>query len=149
MEEKKRKESSEDPAPKEPKKAAKKSASKKKAAPKKSAKKRGGQRRKSKGKHLPPNFLDDLPQTPELTDAQLATFAKFFGQINPQVVKNQSDISKMSNMMREYMPSFLLIGYTFDGRPVTVQCANTQQESDSLNTALQRYIFDQLNGRDG
>ena len=95
MEEKKRKESSEDPAPKKPKKAAKKSASKKKAAPKKSAKKRGSQRRRSKGKHLPPNFLDDLPHTPELTDAQLATFAKFFGQINPQQAKNQSDINKM------------------------------------------------------
>ena len=47
------------------------------------------------------------------------------------------------------MQSFWVIGDPFDGRPVTVQCASTQQESDSLNTALQRYIFDNLNGRDG
>jgi len=37
--------------------------------------------------------------------------------------------------------SFILIGYNFDGKPVTLISAHNQQEADSLGALLNKFLL--------
>lgn len=83
--------------------------------PKKVAKKRAK-------KNLPPQvetrLLKDL-----LTEAN-----------HPESIKGAFEI------MQEQMGSYVLMGYTFDGQPVTAVVANTPQEYDALFTRVAGFL---------
>jgi|3_EtaG_2_1085321.scaffolds.fasta_scaffold03951_4 polysaccharide pyruvyl transferase WcaK-like protein len=138
MDEKKRKEPSKKVDPK-------KRAAKKKASPRKKANPKKKQAPNSESEDIAFNSTS-IPPLSAPTEAQMKTIAQFFSQLDPQLAKNQRDIDRMSNMMREYMPCFLLIGYTFDGKSVQIHCAPSQRDTDSLNSAVQRYVFDSYGG---
>ena len=50
------------------------------------------------------------------------------------------NVEQLSTMIEEYLSSFILLGYNYDGDPVTIVNASTQQQSDSLSTLIQKFI---------
>ena len=46
-----------------------------------------------------------------------------------------------SNLLEEFLHSFILVGYTAKGDPIAITSAKSQQEIDALHTNLQRFIF--------
>ena len=66
---------------------------------------------------------------------------------DPDVKNRRKAIEHMSANMQEYLSSYILIGYTMDGNPVTVTYAPTPKDYDSLGASLQRYIIDSFSNR--
>jgi len=50
------------------------------------------------------------------------------------------NVEQLTKMIEEYASTFVLLGYNYDGEPVTIVSANTQQQSDSLSTLIQKFI---------
>lgn len=46
----------------------------------------------------------------------------------------------LTNMLQEYLSCCLVIGYDFQGQPMTIISVNNQQEADAIGTHLQRFI---------
>ena len=53
------------------------------------------------------------------------------------------DTELLTSTIEEYLSSFILLGYNYDGEPVQLVSASTQQQSDSLGTLLQKFIISQ------
>tara|TARA_B100001123_G_C15194827_1_gene980917 strand:+ start:63 stop:506 length:444 start_codon:yes stop_codon:yes gene_type:complete len=51
------------------------------------------------------------------------------------------NVEQLSSIIEEYLSSFILLGYNYDGESVTLVSANTQMQSDSLSTLLQKFII--------
>ena len=45
------------------------------------------------------------------------------------------------------MDSFIVLGYNYDGDPLTLVSASTQQQADSLSTLLQKFIVQSGQGK--
>ena len=56
------------------------------------------------------------------------------------------NVEQLSSIIEEYLSSFVLLGYNYDGEPVTLVSASTQQQSDSLSTLLQKFIINSHGG---
>ncbi len=52
-----------------------------------------------------------------------------------------SDTDALNSTIEEFLSTFMLIGYTFDGEPIILVNAKTQKDSDSLSTAFGRYFI--------
>jgi|3_EtaG_2_1085321.scaffolds.fasta_scaffold56451_3 hypothetical protein len=116
--------------PKRAKRSSKKKTTSKKVTPKKSASKK---EEPLKGDDLTQSF----PLTIESLSAVLMTY-----EADPETIKSKNNIRFMSHKLQEYLSSYILIGYTLDGRPVNVTYAPTPQDLDALSTNLQRYIVE-------
>jgi phenylalanyl-tRNA synthetase alpha subunit len=53
---------------------------------------------------------------------------------------NQKQISSLNSLIEEHLSCFVLVGYTVDGEPLTLVNAQTQKDSDSLGTILQKVL---------
>tara|TARA_R110002110_G_scaffold51928_3_gene151727 strand:- start:574 stop:945 length:372 start_codon:yes stop_codon:yes gene_type:complete len=53
---------------------------------------------------------------------------------------NQDNIEMLTTILEEYLQSFLIIGYNYDGEVVTSTSAQNQVQVDALNTGILRYI---------
>ena len=53
------------------------------------------------------------------------------------------DTELLKGTIEEYLSSFVLLGYNYDGDPVQLVSASNQQQSDSLGTLLQKFIISQ------
>ena len=51
------------------------------------------------------------------------------------------NVEQLSSIIEEYLSSFVLLGYNYDGEPITLVSASTQQQSDSLSTLIQKFII--------
>jgi len=58
-----------------------------------------------------------------------------------QTQKRDTDL--LLSTIEEYLSSFVLLGYNYDGDPVTLVSATTQQQSDSLGTLIQKFMISQ------
>jgi hypothetical protein len=57
------------------------------------------------------------------------------------------NVEQLTSIIEEYLGSFILLGYNYDGEPITLVSATTQQQSDSLSTLIQKFIMDQHPGK--
>lgn len=53
---------------------------------------------------------------------------------------NQKQISTINSFVEEHLSCFVLLGYTVGGDPISLVNANTQKDSDSLGTLLQKFL---------
>ena len=60
--------------------------------------------------------------------------------------RHNDNVKAMCSQIEEYLSNFIVIGYTVDGAPVTVTCARTQKDLDSLSTSLHKYLLDRIQG---
>ena len=49
-------------------------------------------------------------------------------------------MENINSFVEEHLGCFVLLGYTIDGEPVSLVNAKSQQDSDSLGAAIQRFI---------
>lgn len=61
---------------------------------------------------------------------------------DPITLRREQDMMSMCGNLQEYLGSYILIGYTLDGRPVNVTFATTPKDSDALSAALQKYVIE-------
>lgn len=52
----------------------------------------------------------------------------------------KKQITTITSFIEEHLSCFVLLGYTVDGEPITIVNANTPKDSDSLGTALQKFL---------
>jgi hypothetical protein len=57
---------------------------------------------------------------------------------NESIVKK--DLRTLSSVVEEFLSSFMILGYTFDGEPIHCISARNQQEADSLVTLINKYF---------
>ena len=50
-------------------------------------------------------------------------------------------IRTVNSFIEEYLSCFVLLGYTYDGNPVTVVNAKSPKDSDSLGAMIQRFLI--------
>jgi hypothetical protein len=47
----------------------------------------------------------------------------------------------LTSMLQEYLSCCLVLGYDFNGQPVTIISVNNQQDADAIGTQLQRFLM--------
>jgi hypothetical protein len=57
----------------------------------------------------------------------------------------KKDLNALSNVVEEFLSSFIILGYTFEGDPVHCISAHNQQEADSLVTLINKFFNNHLN----
>tara|TARA_R100000805_G_C3600473_1_gene101193 strand:- start:708 stop:1013 length:306 start_codon:yes stop_codon:yes gene_type:complete len=53
----------------------------------------------------------------------------------------QRSLDEVIDMVQEHLGSFIIIGYTYNGEPLSSVVSNTQQETDSLCTLINRFLI--------
>ena len=52
----------------------------------------------------------------------------------------KKDLHSLTTVVEEFLKSFIILGYTFDGTPIHCVSAHNQQEADSLITLINKYF---------
>ena len=81
-------------------------------------------------------------------DAALKGLAAFFAKKeDPAFRKHKQDLDRLYGVMGEYLSSYIVIGYTVDGKSVNRTYANNQRDGDALSTGLQKFIVDTMSSQ--
>jgi len=56
----------------------------------------------------------------------------------------KKDLKTLSSQVEEYLTSFIILGYTFNGEPVHCISAHNQQEADSLVTLVNKFFHNHI-----
>jgi len=96
----------------------------------------------NKDKNFDPNANKEVK---ELTHKALISFLR--DQLKN---KNESkkDMDALTSQVLEFLNCFIILGYNFDGEPVSIISAHNQQEADSLGTLINKFIFNQNSSGD-
>lgn len=86
-----------------------------------------------------PNANKDVK---ELTHKALVSFLK---EQAKDKLESKKDLDALNSQILEFLNSFVLIGYNFDGEPITMISAHNQQEADSLGTLLNKFLYNNTN----
>jgi len=93
----------------------------------------------SKGKDQNKSFNpNENKEIKELTHKALLSFLR--DQISEKN-SNKKDIEALNAQILEFLNCFILIGYNFNGEPISMISAHNQQEADSLGTLINKFIF--------
>ncbi|NBO99809.1 MAG: hypothetical protein EBU90_06735 [Proteobacteria bacterium] len=71
----------------------------------------------------------------ELTNKAIQNF--LINKLNEKVEKKK-DIEAMIHTIQEFLNSFIILGYNFEGEPISHIFAHNQQEADSLATLVNK-----------
>ena len=52
----------------------------------------------------------------------------------------RNNYEALIGVVEEFLNSFILLGYTFEGQPVQYICAHNQQQADSLATLVNKFF---------
>lgn len=100
------------------------------------------------GKPQPNKRKKITPTDKTLTQDQLENLLKealtSFAEERKRTTTNEIDA--MLGTLEEFLQTFVLIGYTLDGEPFSVINAHSQQEADSLSTAVTRFFMTRCQG---
>ena len=61
--------------------------------------------------------------------------------------EQKRNLEELTCIIEEFADSFILLGYNYDGDPLTLVSASTQQQADSLSTLLQKFIVQSGQGK--
>jgi len=76
-------------------------------------------------------------QTKELIQGALVEYLKDKLEERNNSRKNYDG---MISVIEEFLNSFIVLGYTFDGQPIQYICAHNQQQADSLATLVNKFF---------
>lgn len=93
------------------------------------------------------NSNEVLPQpdteTKNLIQAALQSFLR--EELEKKNV-SQKNLEALIGVVEEFLNSFIILGYTFEGEPVQYVCAHSQQEADSLATLMNKFFMTSIRG---
>ena len=84
------------------------------------------------------------PVSPDQLQELLKEALTSFAEERKRTTTNEIDA--MLSTLEEFLQTFVLIGYTLDGEPFSVINAHSQQEADSLSTAVTRFFMTRCQG---
>lgn len=61
--------------------------------------------------------------------------------------EQKRNLEELTCIIEEFMDSFIVLGYSYEGDPLTLVSASTQQQADSLSTLLQKFIVQSGQGK--
>jgi len=82
----------------------------------------------------------------ELTHNALVSFLR---EQLKEKANNKQDLDVLNSQILEYLNSFILLGYNFNGEPISMISAHNQQEADSLGTLVNKFIFNNQKDQPG
>ena len=92
---------------------------------------------KPQNKELDETFVPNKDaNAKEIIKSALSDFIK--EKIQEKNVSKQN-LEALIGVVEEFLNSFIILGYTFDGMPVQYICAHTQQQADSLATLVNKF----------
>lgn len=91
------------------------------------------------------SFVPESDQeTKEVLRSALASFLK---EKIDEKDASRKNIEALIGVVEEFLNSFIILGYTFEGAPVQYICAHNQQQADSLATLVNKF-FQNVMARD-
>ena len=54
---------------------------------------------------------------------------------------NKKTLNDVSNLIQEHLNTFIILGYNYEGDPISSVSANTQQDADSLCTLINKFLL--------
>jgi hypothetical protein len=61
--------------------------------------------------------------------------------------KNHKELSEsLSPIISEFLDSFIVLGYDFDGQPLSFQVSPNTQQKDALDTLVLKYFYQRTGG---
>jgi len=84
------------------------------------------------------NFSPNSANLNELTNSAIIKYLQ--NRINVRNEKRK-DVELLKSTVDEFLNSFIILGYTFDGEPVNIMSAHNQQEADSLATLVNKVFI--------
>ena len=79
------------------------------------------------------------PEDDELRD--MIEQALKFNIREKKTFKKRRDLaSRLGSILSEYLDSYILLGYDFDGRHIDIKAANTPMQAEALNSFLIKYF---------
>lgn len=88
----------------------------------------------SSDKNFNPN---ENKEVKELTHRALVSFLK--DQLKDKV-NSKKDLDALTSQILEFLNCFILLGYNFEGEPISMISAHNQQEADSLGALLNKFL---------
>ena len=82
---------------------------------------------------------DDSPEDEELRHI-IEKALKFNLQEKKTFRKRQDLASQLGGIISEYLDSYILLGYDFDGRHIDIKSASTPMQNEALNSFLIKYF---------
>ncbi len=62
-----------------------------------------------------------------------------------KVFKRKKELAyRLSNIISEYMDSYILLGYDFNGNHLDIKAASTPQKAEALNSFLLKYFASEV-----
>ena len=72
-------------------------------------------------------------QLKSMIQEQIISYAK-------QKKLDQKSFHELTEIVNEFLSCFIVLGYNYNGEPVSLVSCSSQQQADSLGTMLQRFI---------
>jgi hypothetical protein len=89
-----------------------------------------------------------LPTDDETKQILRNALASFLKEKIDEKNFSKKNIEALIGVVEEFLNSFIILGYTFDGTPVQYICAHTQQQADSLATLVNKFFQHAVMGDD-
>lgn len=77
----------------------------------------------------------------ELTNSKIMEYLQ--NKLNSKM-ETRKDLDLLKSTVEEFLNSFIILGYTFEGEPINMMLCHNQQEADSLATLVNK-VFIQNN----
>lgn len=70
-------------------------------------------------------------------------------QVAVKKYSKQKDSTRLKGVVGECLETFMILGYNYNGEPIQVVSAQTQQQADALGTSIHRFLVKNtsMNGR--
>ena len=82
------------------------------------------------------------PEEPEATEKLIeAALRSHLLKYSDKKIGHKKSIHHISGLVHEHLSSFIVVGYNYDGDPMSVTVANTRQETDALCTLMHKFIL--------
>lgn len=83
----------------------------------------------------------DPNQNKDVKDLTHKALVSYLREQLKERASNKADLDVLTSQILEFLNCFILIGYNFNGEPVSMISAHNQQEADSLGTLVNKFIF--------
>lgn len=98
-------------------------------------------KKQNKNNDKPSDEKLDAQSLNELTNNKIMSYLQ--SKLNSKM-ETRKDLDLLKSTVEEFLNSFIVLGYTFDGEPVNMMFCHNQQEADSLATLVNK-VFIQNN----
>ena len=91
------------------------------------------------------NFHEEDEELREMVEKALKQSIK-----DKKTFKRRQDLAhRISNIIAEYLDSYILLGFDFQGRHLDIKAASTPQQAEALNSFLLKYFAQETQSMKG